>query len=176
MTRNELRGCRTRTVHEQRADPQIVDALEDEDVRHASLRENIPIEPCQRADAGAVHQDTIAVDAKVENTDTSTCRRQAPREMVWPPVVGVRRGVESVGDRIAQCDEGAGAIRCDDIDSPDKEPRSSRGRARQFLAAELIARGGEIARLSRAAMNRERRWRRTRVVWEIDVDRDVPER
>jgi len=33
---------------------------------------------------GLARTNKSCIDAKVESTDTSTCRRQAPREMVWP--------------------------------------------------------------------------------------------
>src|SRR5262245_36381775 len=70
MARDQLWSCRTGAVHEQRADAEVVDPLQDENVSHARLPENIAIEARERINAGAVRQHAVAVDAEIEDAKT----------------------------------------------------------------------------------------------------------
>src|SRR5207247_8119762 len=85
-------------------EPDVVDALEHDQVRDARLTEHIMIEARERVDSVPVAEQTIAADSYVENAHLHVRLGKPFCEMIGPPVVCVDSRMGSVGNRIAECD------------------------------------------------------------------------
>src|SRR5690242_5774897 len=85
----------------------IVDALEDNEVLHSSLGEDVAIEAGQSVGAGVVVEDAVAADTLVQNAEVTRlllCLKAAS-EHVGPAQVGVARAARAVGNAVAERDD-----------------------------------------------------------------------
>ena len=74
---NEVR-CARRRVSPRQAD--VIDALHHDHVSDAGLHQDILVEPCQRADTGAIPEHAVAADAGVEHAEPALAGVQPVRE------------------------------------------------------------------------------------------------
>jgi hypothetical protein len=72
--------------------PEIVDAEQDDDVRHPRLRQHVAVEAAQAAVAVAVVEQPAAAGALIHHTQLAPAvpRDEPPRELVGPAVVRVQ--------------------------------------------------------------------------------------
>ena len=83
----------------------VVDALEDDRRARARLREDVRIEACQRADAGAVVEDTVAADSEIDDGGPGAAGgEQSSSQAARPAPICIRSRCRSVGDRITERD------------------------------------------------------------------------
>ncbi len=170
MRGNQVVRARHRCVA---ADADVVDALEDDDVLRAWLDQDVAIETRQRADAGTVAQDAVAGDAFVQHGHRNLRRRKTPRKFIGPAVVRVHGRARSVGDRVAEGDDGRCRRRRIHFDAREEEPCARRRRASEVSLTCMIAFGRDVIRLVRALMRRQRRRRGGGVARQVDVDRQI---
>src|SRR4029450_10520966 len=96
----------------------VVDALEDDQRARAGLRENVRIEACQRADASAVVEDTVAADSEIEDGGPGAAGgEQSSSKAARPAPIGFRSRCRSVGDRIAEGNNRPDTGRRHDVDA-----------------------------------------------------------
>ena len=91
----------------------VVDALEHNQVTHATLIQHVVIKPvhCGRPESA---EDCIAADTHVDDRNSSGERIavETPSELIWPAIVTVRGRAAPVRDRIAERhDRSAGSFR-----------------------------------------------------------------
>ena len=102
----------------------VVDALHDDEVLDAGLGQDVAVEAGEGGGAGVVVENAVAADALVE--DAEICGLlvglEAAGEDVGPAGVGVAGAVGSVGDAIAEGDDGGALSSARDVDSFEKGP------------------------------------------------------
>ena len=90
----------------------VVDAFHHDDVAHAALREHVAVEARERAGPGSLR--SARGCRRCPRSDTETFFRfgsalQPRGQNVGPAAIGVVRRESAVGDRVAECDDGARA-------------------------------------------------------------------
>ena len=169
------------------AQAEIVDPFEHDDVRDAALHQRLTVEPRKRARTDALREHAIAGDADVQHArhgglgglaapGAGRLGHQPPGKVIGPAVVGIRRRQRAVGNRIAECDDGANRFRGRYLDARQEEPRLHRACDLQVGRARVVAGRRHVAGLQRATVGCQRRRRRGGVARQEDVDREVRER
>lgn len=131
-------------------DADVVDALEDHGVAHASVGDDVAVETAQGVGAEAVGEDAVAARGLVDDGDVphggggGVGGMQAREEAVRPAVVGVGGRAAAVADGIADDgDRRGGALGDLGLDGADEVPVVRRGGvAAEVLVGDAVA-GGE---------------------------------
>ena len=109
-------------------------------MRHAGLDQHIASKALQRARPSQVRQHAIITDAGIDDGLDGFLRRdQTLREHIWPAVIAIRLGDDTIGDRVAERDNHAGRVCVDDIDAGEK------ARAADLALWFELGRRGEVA-------------------------------
>src|SRR5688572_33377435 len=82
----------------------VIDADQDNEVRRATLRQDVAIKTGQHAWAVAVAEQPVAADADVQHAHPRVLSQQSSRQVIRPAVIGVRRRLAAGGDRVAERD------------------------------------------------------------------------
>ena len=134
----------------------VVDGFENDDVLHARLRDHVAVEAGERAGAGVVMQDAVAANALVKHADVGGLwvGEQAAGEFVGPACVLVYGGEGSVGNAVAERDDGGRLGGHFDVNAFQEDPAAEFGGTVQRLGADDVARR-RITGLVRSAVLRE---------------------
>ena len=102
----------------------VVDAFHDDEVLDACLGEDVAVEAGQCGGAGGVVEDAVASDAFIEDGEVGglLVGLEAACEDVGPAGVGVAGAVGSVGDAVAEGDDGGCFFVSGDVDAFEEVP------------------------------------------------------